>query len=120
MFNPRLTRIALALVAATAFAAASVSASTPRGVAPDVKVVPPFNPPTLTPKAGTYTAPQTVTIADGVTGAVFYYTTNGTTPTAASTRYTGPISVSKTETIRVIAVASGRTSTVGTNVYTIK
>ena len=59
-------------------------------------------------------------MVDATTNAVFYYTTNGTTPTTASTRYTGPVAVSKTETIRVIAVASGRTSAVETVAYTIK
>jgi hypothetical protein len=36
-----------------------------------------------------------------------YYTTDRTTPTTKSTLYTGPITVTKTEVIEVIGVASG-------------
>ena len=63
--------------------------------------------PVISPTAGTFTATQSVTITDSTAGAVIYYTTNGTTPTASSTKYTGAISVSATETIEAIAVASG-------------
>jgi N-acetylneuraminic acid mutarotase len=59
--------------------------------------------PVLSPHAGTYTTPQTVTITDGDPDATIYYTTNNTTPTTSSPKYTAPITVSKTE--RIIAVA---------------
>ena len=76
--------------------------------------------PTFSPTPGTYTSTQTVTISDATTGAAIYYTTNGTTPTTSSTKYSAPISVSSTETIEAIAVASGYTnSAVGSAVYTI-
>jgi Legume lectin domain/Chitobiase/beta-hexosaminidase C-terminal domain len=76
--------------------------------------------PTFSPAAGTYTATQLVTISDTTNGATIYYTTNGTTPTAASTPYTGPISVSASETLEAIAVASGQSaSAVATGTYTI-
>jgi len=76
--------------------------------------------PTFSPAAGTYTTTQSVTISDGSSGATIYYTTNGTTPTTSSTKYTGAISVSASETLKAIAVASGYTnSAVATAAYTI-
>jgi hypothetical protein len=76
--------------------------------------------PTFSLAAGTYTGAQTVTIADSTSGAAIYYTTNGTTPTTSSTKYTGAITVSATETLEAIAVASGYSnSTVATAAYTI-
>jgi hypothetical protein len=58
--------------------------------------------------AGVYTEVKTVTIADATKGAEIYYTTNGETPTTASTKYTSAgIKVTATETIQAIAVAPG-------------
>ncbi len=76
--------------------------------------------PTFAPAAGTYTTVQSVTLSDTTPGASIYYTTNGTTPTAGSTLYTGAISVGVSETIQAIAVATGfLNSAVGSAVYTI-
>ena len=76
--------------------------------------------PTFSPAAGSYTGTQSVTISDATSGATIYYTTNGTTPTTSSTKYTGAISVTATKTIEAIAVFSGDTnSAVGTAKYTI-
>jgi len=70
--------------------------------------------------SGTYSVKQSVTITDAAPGAAIYYTTNGITPTTSSTRYTGPISVAISETLKAIAVASGYTnSAVATATYTI-
>ena len=75
--------------------------------------------PTFSIPSGTYSSPQTVTISDATTGATIYYTTNGTTPTTTSTKYTGTITVISTETIEAIAIASGySTSPVATATYT--
>jgi hypothetical protein len=76
--------------------------------------------PTLSPAAGTYSDPQSVSISDATSGASVYYTTNGTKPTTSSTKYTGPITVSSTETLQAIAVATGDTNSAAASaVYTI-
>ena len=76
--------------------------------------------PVFSPGAGTYTSAQSVTITDGTSGAAIYYTTDGTIPTALSTKYTGAISVTATETIQAIAVAARYTnSAIVSAVYTI-
>lgn len=59
--------------------------------------------PVLSPASGTYTSATNVTISCATTGATIRYTTDGTTPTTASTAYTGPITVSATSTITAIA-----------------
>ncbi len=64
--------------------------------------------PVLTAKADSiFTTEQSVTITDANSGSTIYYTTNGSTPTASSTKYTQAIPIRKTETIRAIAVAPG-------------
>jgi sugar lactone lactonase YvrE len=76
--------------------------------------------PVFSPTAGTYTTAQTVTITDATAGTTIYYTTNGTTPSTSSSGYSGPISVSQTETLEAIAVATGYSqSAVATATYTI-
>jgi hypothetical protein len=61
--------------------------------------------PTFSPAAGEFASAQTVTISDTTPGAAIYYTTDGSTPTTASTPYTAPVSISATETLSAIAVA---------------
>jgi hypothetical protein len=76
--------------------------------------------PTFLPVAGTYTTTQTVTISDTTPNATIYYTTNGNLPTTSSAKYTGAITVSATETLEAIAVATGYSaSAVQSASYTI-
>jgi uncharacterized repeat protein (TIGR03803 family) len=76
--------------------------------------------PTFSPAPGTYSEAQTVEISDTTTGATIYYTTNGSTPTTSSTKYSQAIDVSATETIKAIAVATGLpNSPVASATYTI-
>jgi Chitobiase/beta-hexosaminidase C-terminal domain/Beta-propeller repeat len=75
--------------------------------------------PTITPAGGIYPAAQLVTIKDGTTSTVIYYTTDGVAPSASSTKYTGPISVSVPETIRAIAILPSGSSSVAAASYTL-
>ena len=76
--------------------------------------------PTFSPSGGTFTNSVTVAISDTTLGASIYYTTNGLPPTTGSTLYTGPITVSSTETVQAVAQAPGSTvSNVGSASYTI-
>lgn len=82
---------------------------------------PPAAAPTFSPSAGIYQTTQSVTISDATPGEKIYYTTNGARPTVKSTPYTGAISVSNTDTIKAIAVASGFIeSPVASATYTIE
>lgn len=63
--------------------------------------------PTFNPAAGTYSSSQSVGISDATAGTTIYYTTDGTTPTASSTAYSGPITVSSSKTLQAIAAATG-------------
>ena len=77
--------------------------------------------PTFSPLPGSFVTAQTVSLSTDVVGATIHYTTNNSTPTAASATYTKPIAVSSTTTINAIAVATGfKSSAVGSGVYTIQ
>ncbi|MCL6457689.1 MAG: family 16 glycosylhydrolase, partial [Gorillibacterium sp.] len=76
--------------------------------------------PTFTPAAGTYTSAQNVTLTSATAGAVIKYTTNGSTPTAASPTYTGAINVAASATLKAIATKAGLTdSAVASAAYII-
>ena len=63
---------------------------------------------------------QTVTISDATPGSVIYYTTDGSTPSPSSTKYTGAVSVTQSEAIKAVATASGLSnSAVATAAYTL-
>ncbi len=78
--------------------------------------------PLVTPAGGTYTGTQRVTMTDSTPNTIVYYTINS----GAYAKYTGPVSVSVSETIQTTAVvpASGgkpyQASATVTNAYTIQ
>ena len=51
-------------------------------------------------------------------GATIYYTTDGSTPTSASTQYSSAITLSNTTTVKAVAVKNGVTSTVASQTFT--
>ena len=69
----------------------------------------------ITPAAGAYTSTQSVTIASSVSGTSIYYTTDGTTPTFASTPLSGPIVVSSSETVKAIGITTQYPNTLVTS-----
>jgi glycosidase len=58
------------------------------------------------PRGGLYNAPKQVSLEGSNDDDVFYYTLDGTEPTSASTRYTGPIAIAQTATLLVLGVNS--------------
>lgn len=59
---------------------------------------------TASPPAGTYASAQTVTLTSTESAVDIYYTTDGTNPaTSASTKYSGPISLSSSAVLKFVA-----------------
>jgi uncharacterized repeat protein (TIGR03803 family) len=61
--------------------------------------------PTFSPPGGSYHSVQAVTISEATVNSAIYYTTDGSTPTTSSTRYSGALAVNVSETIQAIAAA---------------
>jgi LysM repeat protein len=76
--------------------------------------------PSIWVAGGTNSSQQTVTMTGTNSGETIYYTSDGSTPTASSAVYSGPIVVSVSETVKAIAEESGYTaSSVATAPVTI-
>jgi hypothetical protein len=77
--------------------------------------------PTFSLASGTYNGTQQVGITDLTPGAVIHYTTDGSTPNIRSAAYSGPLSVSASETVSVIGTAPGyNNSSIASAAYVIQ
>ena len=65
--------------------------------------------PKVTPPAGTYNCPQSVTLAETSPRATIFYTADGSAPTQSSPKYSGAITVDNAEKIQAVALAPGAT-----------
>lgn len=81
--------------------------------------LPAIETPVFSPAAGTYAGEQSVAISCATAGATIYYTTDGSTPTSASSVYSSPITVASDTTIKAIAMKNGESSNVATAAYVI-
>ena len=63
--------------------------------------------PEILPNGGTYAGSVEITVTCVTTGADIYYTTNGSTPTTGSAKYSSPIMLLNTGTIKAKAFKSG-------------
>lgn len=75
--------------------------------------------PLANPAGGTYPGTQSVTLTATGSDSI-RYTTDGSTPTGSSTLYSGPISVSSSQTIKSISITAGESNSgVISETYTI-
>src|SRR5271165_3485088 len=63
--------------------------------------------PVLSPASESFNTSVQVTITDSTSGATIYYTTDGSKPTTASTKYTSPITLTTTTTLNALAAGTG-------------
>lgn len=76
--------------------------------------------PVLTPGTSTSGSPIVVNMSCATAGATIRYTTDGSTPTASSTAYVGPVTIATTSTVKAIATLSQFTdSAIATATYTV-
>ena len=75
---------------------------------------------TASPTGASFATPQTVTLTPDDLNSTIYYTTTGIAPTTSSTKYTVPITISKTTTLMYFAIdPAGNKEVERTQIYTI-
>jgi len=74
--------------------------------------------PTFSVGSGNYPSAQSVSLTCATDGASIYYTTDGTDPTASSTLYSAPITISSTTTLKAIATKGTDKSNIALATYT--
>jgi len=63
--------------------------------------------PVIKPGTGAYTTVQKVTITDTTPSAIILYALGGAPPSTSTTKYTGPFTISSSNIVKAIAVATG-------------
>ena len=91
------------------------SQSTDSGSTGSGTVTPSVSAPTFS--GNTQFTESTQVSMSGPAGAEIRYTTNGSTPTAQSTLYSGPLTLTETTTVKAIAIKDGQSSTVTSRTY---
>ena len=76
-------------------------------VTAEYRIVNQVEQPVISPNGGLFSTPQPVTLTTSTPGAALYYTLDGSTPTASSTPYTGPVLISTTSTLKAVGIRSG-------------
>lgn len=66
--------------------------------------------PVASPAAGAYSVAQMITLSTATAGADIRYTLDGAIPTVNSPLYTGPISVTATQTVKAVGIKAGSAS----------
>jgi len=67
---------------------------------------------------GAFPGPQQIELSTSWQGAVIYYTLDGSTPGAASKKYTSPFTISKNSTLKAVSVSGTNTSQTITRMFT--
>ena len=76
--------------------------------------------PVISPDAGVYDDEVEIEISTSTAGASIYYTTDGTTPTSASTLYEGTFRLTASATVTAVAIKDGVSSWTSSATYTIR
>ena len=84
----------------------------------DTETVEEETPTTVEAPTVTISASGSVTLACATSGAAIYYTTNGSTPTSSSTKYSSAFTVASGTTVKAIAIKDGTSSSVTSQTYT--
>jgi subtilase family serine protease len=75
---------------------------------------------TINPNGGIFATALSVSLTDTFGSSSIYYTTDGTVPTASSSLYSAPITVSNSETVKAVAISAGyNNSPVASATFTI-
>lgn len=122
MVSPGESAVAVANAALAAVVAAAplgIVASAATGVLTTTAYATTAAPAAPSVPGGSYGSPQTIALASTTAGAQIYYTTNGSTPTTASTLYSAPFTVGMTLTLKTLTVAPNTAPVYTSTAYTI-